>query len=184
MCVVNSYSQVFLLTLFSRFLLLFDLLLLRDFLPVHSVLLLVEGRPSFGIHKPIVRNQLLLELRLELDHLLKRDHVVLTAAVKPELEHHLAVDFVTVSELVAVHLKARELVVSDQYQLPAQIRNLVRVALEDHVEEGSPITSALAELFRAQSCSGNENVRCLHQDLNIIHLSKLGNLLVHLGLSG
>ena len=147
MSVIYSNSEVFLFTFSSGFLLGFDLFLLCDLLPVHGVLLLVESRPSFGIHEPVVCDQLLLKLRLELDHLFQGNNIVLTTTVEPELENHFAIDFVTVSELIAVHLEASELVLSNQDQLPAQVRDFVRVALEDHIEECRPITSALTEFL-------------------------------------
>ena len=99
---VNNDSEVLLLALLSSFLLSFLFLLDSAVFPVLGVLLLVQCGSTLGINELVVRDEHLLVLGLELDHLLEWDHIVLAAAVQPEQVDHLTLDPVAESKLVAV----------------------------------------------------------------------------------
>lgn len=95
---------MFLLAFFGSLHFTFLLPPVGDLLPVLDVLILVQGRSALFIDELVVRDQPLLSMRLELDHLLEGNDIVLAAAVEPQLVEHLTIDSVTVGKLVTVKL--------------------------------------------------------------------------------
>ena len=93
--------------------------------------------------------QFVLEMRLEIDHLLDCYSLSNAAAMKPKLVNGLLVDSLRVADLIVVQLQAHELVRSHQLELSAKVRDSSWGELKDSIEVRCSITSTLIELLIA-----------------------------------
>ena len=99
--------------------------------PVLHVLWYVECGAAIGIDVTIEDAQLLLVVRLEGDHLVDRDGVLLATAVHPQLVDGLFVDMLRIANLVIVEGESHELLRGDKLELSANVRDASRVQLQD-----------------------------------------------------